>query len=64
MSEKKPRYFYWEDAYDSWIPIPDRIDEIFDIESELFEDGDITTIELRIKRVDMTDEEWMNLPEV
>ena len=61
MSEKKPRLFYWEEAYDAWTPAPDLLENIIGVEN-FFDDGDVE--EIRFKRIDMTDEEFDVLPEV
>ena len=59
--EKKPRLFYWNDGVDAWVPVPDKIEDIVDLESSLCEDKE--EMEVRFKRFDMTDEEFDNLPE-
>lgn len=56
---KKPRLFYYEEAYDAWIPAPDMVAAIIDTDSHFGEDGE--TFDLTFKRVDMTDEEFDNL---
>lgn len=57
---KKPRLFYWEDVVDAWCPADG-------LEVECFMDVNMLDveeqIEIRFKRVDMTDEEFANLPE-
>lgn len=55
---KKPRLFMYCDAVDSWIPF-----DANEIEGDLenLEDGEES--EWRIRRKDMTDEEFNNLPE-
>jgi hypothetical protein len=59
---KKPRLFYYEEGVDGWCPADDlTIDNIISLEN-FMDDGDI--IEIRFKRIDMTDEEINNLPEV
>lgn len=57
----KPRLFYYEDSLDAWIPAPDSVEEILDIESRFTEDKE--ELAIRFKRLDMTDEEMDNLPE-
>jgi len=54
---KKVRLFYYEDAFEAFIPIPDKIELI--IAEDQIEDGEVLTIQF--KRVDMTDEEFKNL---
>ena len=57
---KKPRLFYYEDAENSFIPAPDKIEgELICMEDQL-EDGEVITIQF--KRIDMTNEEFNNLP--
>jgi len=56
---KKVRLFYYEDAFDAFIPIPDKIDGELIIAEDQIEDGEVLTIQF--KRVDMTDEEFKNL---
>ncbi len=60
---KKPRLFYREEALNGspWVPAPDEIEHILSVEDQL-DDGDEISIEF--KRVDMTDEEMDNLPDV
>lgn len=60
MAEKKPRLFYWEDAVDAWAPVPDKTENLVDVHWTL-SDGE--TIEVQFKRIDMTDDEFDNLPE-
>ena len=60
-AERKPRLFYYEEAVDSWIPAPDKVENII-IASEQMDDQE--EIEIRFKRFDLTDEEYDNLPEV
>jgi hypothetical protein len=57
---KKPRLFYYEDAVDAWIPAPEQIEDILDIDSFSFDEE---VIKIRFKRFDMTDHELDNLPE-
>lgn len=52
----KPRLFYWEEAYDAWVPAPERIEHIIDTESHFGEDGE--TVDITFKRVDMTNEDF------
>jgi hypothetical protein len=56
FTTSKPRLFYWEEAYDAWIPAPERIEHIIDTESHFGEHGE--TFEITFKRVDMTDDEF------
>jgi hypothetical protein len=48
--------FYWEEAYDAWVPAPERIEHIIDTESHFGEDGE--TVDITFKRVDMTNEDF------
>jgi hypothetical protein len=58
-TEKFPYLFYYEDAVDSWVPMPDKLENFMLAEDQ----PDIEEIEVRFKRVDMTDEEFDALPE-
>lgn len=61
--KRHPRLFYWEDALDWWAPVPypeEEIPGIFSIE-QLDEHGE--EAEIRLKRFDMSDEEFAALPE-
>lgn len=58
---KKPRLFYYEEAVDAWIPVPENeVTGIIDID-HFSNDGEV--IELQFKRFDMTDKEFENMPE-
>jgi hypothetical protein len=56
---KKPRLFYYEEAQDAWCPAPDLTENM--ISTDNLAEGE--TMELRFKRVDMTDAEMQALPE-
>jgi hypothetical protein len=59
-TEKKPRLFYWEDAHDCWCPTSGlEIDNLVDV--EFMDPGEV--LEIRFKRMDMTDEEFSAIPE-
>ena len=58
--EKRPRLFYWEEAYDAWVPAPDKIENIVDVGFTL--DPDEET-EVRFRRSDLTDKEMAELPD-
>ena len=58
---KKPRLFYWEEAVDSFVPAPEKVENIVDAEFS-FEEGDEITI--TFKRFDMSDAEMEALPTV
>lgn len=60
MSEKKPFLFYYENAVNCWTPVIDSGDSMVDVTS--LADGEKT--EIAFKRIDMTQEEFDNLPEV
>lgn len=58
---KKPRLFYWEEGVDAWCPvIRDEVEGIVSVDS-FTESGE--TMEIRFKRIDMTDEEFAAIPE-
>jgi hypothetical protein len=57
---KKSRLFYYEEACDGWIPAPDKISELIDLDQFIYNSE---VIEILFKRIDMTDTEFENLPE-
>lgn len=60
-TEKHPYLFYYEDGVDRWVLVPKRVDgELICTADDLDDDEEI---ELRFKRVDMTDAEFDALPE-
>ena len=59
MEIKKKRLFYFEEACNSYIPAPDKIENIID-ESMLDHEE---TQEIKFIVFEMTDEEFKNLPE-
>lgn len=59
-TEKHPRLFYYEEAEECWTPAPDDVGCIVSLESFM---GSDDGIEIDFKRLDMTDEEFYNLPE-
>lgn len=56
---KKPRLFYYEEAVDGFVPVPDQVESIVDVEN--LDDGESRHI--YFKRIDMTDEVYDALPE-
>ena len=60
--QKKPRLFYYEEAEVAWAPA-DGLDLVNIVgDTHLMDAGE--EIEIRFKRIDMTDDEFANLPEV
>ena len=59
-TEKHPRLFYFEEAYDVWMQAPERVYHI--INTEHLDVGD--TSEIRFKCVAMTDAEIEDMPEL
>lgn len=57
--DKYPYLFYYEDGVNAFIPVPDKVQEIIDIEHSIDKDEEL---EVRFKRFDMTDEEIDLLP--
>ena len=57
---KTPRLFYWEEGIGAWIPAPDKVENMVDVDEDLEQDE---VVMWHFKRVDMTDEEFDNLPE-
>lgn len=60
---KKPRLFYWEEAEDGWAPVTDEMRAAFDQVHTLEDLLDGQIVEITFKRIDMSDEEFDNLPE-
>jgi hypothetical protein len=60
---KKPRLFYWEEVEDAWVPAGG-----LDMEAEIIGGLDMLRddeeVEIRFKRIDMSDDEFNNLPEI
>jgi hypothetical protein len=53
--------FYYEEAVSAWIPAPEKISDIIDKDSH---DDVGEKFELEFKIVEMTEDEYNNLPEV
>ena len=60
--KKKPRLFYYEEGVDAWCPAPGKVTEIIDTDSHF--SGPDEIVEIRFKRIDMTDHEFDTMPEV
>jgi hypothetical protein len=58
-TEKHPYLFYYEEGVNSFIPAPDEVENIIDLEHSM-ELGE--EVEIRFMRFDMTDEEFNALP--
>ena len=58
-TEKFPYLFYYEEAINAWVPVPDKMENLMSAEDQ----PEIEEIEIRFKRIDMTDEEIDSLPE-
>lgn len=60
-TEKFPYLFYYEEAVDGWVPVPEKVEgELICIPEQLNE-GE--TVDLQFKRIDMTDQEFDAMPE-
>ena len=59
MNEKKKRLFYYEEAVNSYVPAPEKIENIIDMEMLDHEESQ----EIKFIVFEMTDEEMDNLPE-
>jgi hypothetical protein len=59
VTEKHPRLFYYEETENCWAPAPESIENIISV--DLLDDCEAQDV--TFKRVDMTDEEFYNLPE-
>lgn len=60
--QKKPRLFYYDEAAEGFIPVENNeVSGIIDVDQF---HGDGNVIELKFKRIDMTDTEFNNMPEV
>ena len=57
---KRPRLFYYEEGVDAWCPVPDRLDGIIDLGLFMMNGEEIN---IRFRRIDMTDPEFNSLPE-
>jgi len=60
MSKTKPRLFYFCEGMGAWVPVTNS-DKMLDPELDFFDDGEIKTV--KFQRIDMTDEEFDNLPD-
>ena len=60
QNKSKPRIFYYEEANDAWVPVPESTEDLIN-EDYFMDEGE--EIELKFRRVDMTDEEFDNLPD-
>lgn len=60
-TEKIPRLFYYEEAIGAYVPAPKLLENIINIDSHFSYHGEME--EIQFKRMDMTDEEFMNLPD-
>ena len=62
IEQKKPRLFYYEETCEGFVPIiENEIPGIIDIDRF---DNDGEVIELQLKRIDMTDKEFENIPNI
>jgi len=59
MNDKKPYLFYYEEGIGAWTPVTDATEGV--IYADNLEDGE--ELSIRFKRIDMTDEEYRNIPE-
>ena len=59
-TNKYPYLFYYEEAVDAWVPAPVTIEHLIVVDDQL-ENGE--EMEIRFRRVDMTDKEINELPE-
>lgn len=55
-----PRLFYYEEAVGGYVPVPNLVENLVDVDSQLT-DGE--TLEVVFKRIDMTDKEFDELPD-
>lgn len=60
-AEKHPYLFYYEEAVDAYVPVPDKVDGELICTPDQLEEGE--TMEITFKRVDYTDAEIAALPE-
>lgn len=59
---KKPRLFFWIEDLGAWIPSPNDIREVISPEDSFAHPGEV--VEFMFKRIDMTDEEFLQLTKV
>lgn len=55
----KPYLFYYEDAVNAWVPVPDKVENIISTDN-LSESEDL---EIKFKRFDMSEDEFKAIPE-
>ena len=57
--EKKKYLFYWEEACDSYVPAPEKVENIIDTDNlDTYESQDI-----KFRIFEMTEQEYKDLPE-
>lgn len=56
---KMPRLFYYEEGVGGYIPAPDRLENIIDV--DCLEHGEV--VDITFKCLVMTDEEYEDLPD-
>lgn len=59
IQTKKPYLWYYEEAENAWIPLPERFSEVIEA-NQLF---DREEFEIKIRRQDMTQAEFDKIPE-
>lgn len=57
---KKMYLFYYEESESAWLPVPEHVSSIVDVDN--FSVGD--EIEIKFRASSMTEEEFNNLPEL
>lgn len=58
-TEKFPTLFYYTDALDFWTPAPKLVDDLLSVTDQMTTDENV---EIEFKRIDLTDEEFDNMP--
>lgn len=59
-TEEFPYLMYYEEAIDAWTFAPDKVDGQLIVTEDQLEDGE--DMEVRFKRVDLTDKEFDEIP--
>ena len=59
-SEKYPYLFYYEEAVDAWVPVPEKVDGELIVTVDQLDIGE--EMEIRFKCVEYTDKEISELP--
>jgi len=56
--QKKPRLFYYEDAVGAYVPCPDKVENILELDSHFSEDGEEIEIDCHSCGKEFTLQAW------